>query len=90
MTIVVDPSQLNATSGQFTTKHGELEALVQYAKSQVGALQGSWQGNRANKFFGDWASMQPSLEAAIQTLEQTSLLLKSAATDFAAADQSSL
>lgn len=90
MTIVVDPQQLNATSGQFVGQYNELQALVQNAKSQVSALEGAWQGNRANKFFGDWASMQPNLEAALQTLDQTAQLLRAAASDFAAADLTGL
>jgi len=85
-TILVKPEEVEQTSSQFAAKHSDLEQLIQQARNQVSALHAAFQGNRANKFYGDWDSMQPSLDQALASLQQASELLKSAATAFRQAD----
>ncbi|RME57024.1 hypothetical protein D6779_09550 [Candidatus Parcubacteria bacterium] len=84
--ITIDTAQVTQVGVQFQAKSNELAALHQQAKSLMNSLQGQFMGNRANRIFGDWESMQPSLLNAIETLEIAGNLLKKAAADFAATD----
>ena len=84
--IVVEPQQLADVGNQFQSKRGELETLIQQAKTYVNNLQGAWKGNRATTFFSNYASMEPNLKAAMETLQRTSELLKTASADFAQVD----
>ena len=85
-TILVKPEEVEQTSSQFAAKHSDLQQLIQFARNQVSALQGSFQGNRATKFYGEWDSMQPGLEEALASLQRASELLKAAAAAFRQAD----
>lgn len=84
--IIVSPEELDSTGTQFNAKSQELQAMVQQANSLVQSTLANWKGQRSSKFSGDWESMKKNLEAAVQTLQQTSELLKRAAADFRAAD----
>jgi WXG100 family type VII secretion target len=84
--IVINPEEVAAVSSQFMTKRGEMDAVVNQAKSMMTNLSGQWKGQRSNKTFAEWSSLQPNLVAAIATLERASLVLKAAAADFSAAD----
>jgi len=84
--IIINPEEVDGVSSQFGTKRGEMESVVNQAKSMMNNLQGQWKGQRANKTFGEWSSLQPNLQAAIQTLQHASDVLKAAASDFRAAD----
>jgi WXG100 family type VII secretion target len=87
MTVIrIDTAQVESTGSQFISKRGELEALVSQAKSMMTTLQGQFTGTRAQRIFSEWEGMQPSLQSAIQTMEQAGTLLKRAATDFGQAD----
>ncbi|OQY91985.1 MAG: hypothetical protein B6D41_08700 [Chloroflexi bacterium UTCFX4] len=84
--IIVSPEELDSTGTQFNSKSQELQAMVQQANSLVQSTLAGWKGQRASKFSGDWEGMKKNLEAAVQTLQQTSELLKRAAADFRSAD----
>ena len=84
--IIVSPEELDSTGTQFNSKSQELQAMVQQANGLVQNTLANWKGQRAGKFSGDWEGMKKNLEAAVQTLQQTSELLKRAAADFRAAD----
>jgi WXG100 family type VII secretion target len=84
--IRIDPAQVEGTGSQFITKGGELEALVSQAKGMMNNLQGQFTGQRAQKIFSEWESMQGNLRSAVGTLEQAGNLLKRAASDFSRVD----
>lgn len=86
-TIRIDTAQVESTGGQFATKRGELESLTSQARSMMNALQGQFTGVRANRIFAEWEGMQPNLQAAIETLQAASDLLKRASADFSMVDQ---
>jgi len=86
--ITIDTAQVAQVGAQFQAKSGELAALHQQAKSLMNSLQGQFTGNRANRIFGDWESMQSNLVNAIETLQVAGELLKKAANDFAITDTS--
>lgn len=86
--IRINPDQVDSTGNQFSSKRGELEALVAQAQGLMNSLQGVFTGTRATAIFNEWNGMQPNLKNAITTLQSASDLLKRAATDFRAADSS--
>jgi WXG100 family type VII secretion target len=84
--ILVDPDQVDGTSTQFSTKRGELETLINNARTMMTNLQASFKGQRSNAIMGEWNGMQTGLNNAVAALQQASDLLKRAAADFRAAD----
>jgi len=84
--IRINPDQVDQTGGQFASKRGELDSLIQQANQLMNNLQGAFTGTRATAIFNDWAGMQPSLKNVCDVLTQASDLLKRAATDFRTAD----
>lgn len=84
--IQIDPDQVESVSGQFSTKRGELDALIGQSNNLMKGLQGAWTGSRATKTFSEWESLRPNLQAAEETLQRASELLKAAAADFRSAD----
>ena len=84
--IRINPGQVESNGNQFSSKRGELEALVGQANSLMNNLRSAFLGQRATAIYAEWDGMQPQLKNAIQTLEQASMLLKRAAADFYAAD----
>lgn len=84
--ILVDPDQVDSTSTQFSTKRGELDTLIQNARTMMNNLQASFKGTRATAIMGEWNNMQTSLTNATAALQQAGDLLKRAATDFRSAD----
>jgi WXG100 family type VII secretion target len=84
--ILVDPDQVDSTGAQFSTKAGELDSLIQNARTMMTNLQASFKGQRSTAIMGEWQNMQTNLNNATATLQQASDLLKRAATDFRTAD----
>jgi WXG100 family type VII secretion target len=84
--IHVNLDEVRATGSSFNRMHGEVGSLVSSAKSQMGNLQQQFQGARAAKIMGQWEEMQPSLDAAMRTMEAAGQLLTRAADDFEAVD----
>ena len=86
--IRINPAEVDGVGGQFTTKAGELDGLIQQANSMMNNLRPTFTGNRANKAFGEWEGMQTNLRNAVEVLNQASRTLKEAASAFAAVDGS--
>jgi WXG100 family type VII secretion target len=84
--ILVDPDQVDSTSAQFNTKRGELDTLINNARTMMNNLQASFKGQRSNAIMGEWQGMQSNLNNAVASLQQASDLLKRAAADFRSAD----
>lgn len=84
--IIISPEELDSIGTQFYTKSQELQSLIAQSNNLVASTMANWKGQRAGKFSGDWESMKKNLEASVQTLQQTSELLKRAGSDFRAAD----
>lgn len=84
--IHVNLDEVRRTGESFNRMHGEVSQLVGTAKSQMGNLESQFKGARASKIFGQWQEMQPSLDAAMRTLEAAGRLLSTAASDFEAVD----
>jgi len=69
MTVIrIDPGEVTSTGTQFHSKRGELEGMIQQARSLMNSLRGQFTGQRANTIFGEWEGMQPRLTAAVETL----------------------
>jgi len=85
--ILINTEQVTSTGNQFNAKAGELEALINNARSMMSSLEASWQGVRKTNTFNEWNSMQPNLKNAVETLQVTSRILKQAAADFEATDR---
>jgi WXG100 family type VII secretion target len=86
MTIRIDTSQVAGVGSQFMGRQSDLEALVTQARSLMNSLEGQFTGNRAQRIFAQWQEMQPSLNAAIQSLGAAGQLLQRAATAFGETD----
>jgi WXG100 family type VII secretion target len=87
MTVIrIDPAEVTSTGTQFHSKRGELEGMIQQARSLMNSLRGQFTGQRANTIFGEWEGMQPRLTAAVETMQMAGDLLKRAAQDFSAVD----
>ncbi len=86
MTIRIDTGQVSNVGSQFMGRQSDLEALVVQARSLMSSLEGQFTGNRAQRIFQEWQAMQPSLNAAIQSLGQAGQLLQRASTAFGEAD----
>ena len=84
--IIVDPTEERGVSSKFTSTQGEMQGLVSKARSMMSNLQANWKGQRANTTFTEWQNLQKNLDTAIQTLERASVVLKSAADEFASVD----
>ena len=84
-----DSGELQRVSGQFTTKAGELDTLINQAKSAMTSLEASWEGPRKTRTFNEWQNMQKNLLAAVDTLRATSKFLKDAATAYEAVEGAS-
>ena len=84
--ILVDPDQVDSTSAQFSTKRGELDTLINNARTMMTNLQASFKGQRSTAIMGEWQNMQTGLNNAVTNLQAASDLLKRAAADFRAAD----
>ena len=85
--ILINTEQVTNTGNQFNAKAGELEALINNARSLMNSLEACWQGVRKTNTFNEWNSMQPNLKNAVETLQVTSRILKQAAADFEATDR---
>ena len=85
--ILINTEQVTNTGNQFNAKAGELEALINNARSLMNSLEAGWQGVRKTNTFNEWNSMQPNLKNAVETLQVTSRILKQAAADFEATDR---
>lgn len=87
MTVIhVNLEEVRGTGGKFMNMQSQVADLVSSAKGMMGSLQGQFQGARATKIFQQWEEMQPSLTAAINTLQSAGELLNQAATDFETVD----
>ncbi len=86
MTIRIDTGQVSGVGSQFMARQSDLEALVAQARSLMNSLEGQYTGMRAQRTFQEWQGMQPSLNAAIQSLGQAGQLLQRAATAFGETD----
>jgi WXG100 family type VII secretion target len=84
--IIFDPDQADGVSSQFNTKRGELDALIQNARTLMNNFQAASKGQRVNTIMGEWNGMKVSLDNAIAAIQQTSDLLRRAANDFRGAD----
>ena len=71
--IVVDPAEVSAQGKEFANKAAEVEALRGKADGLAKALASSWQGNRSQKFQGDWSAMAPALQKAMEALMQANI-----------------
>lgn len=86
MTIRIDTGQVASVGSQFMGRQSDLEALVTQARSLMNSLEGQFTGNRAQRIFQEWEQMQPSLNAAIQSLGQAGQLLQRASQAFSETD----
>jgi WXG100 family type VII secretion target len=84
--IRIDTAEVQSTGGNFKTKSGELEGLVQQARSLMDSLRGQFMGQRATSIFSEWDGMQQSLTSAVQTLDHAGTLLTKASSEFSAVD----
>jgi WXG100 family type VII secretion target len=88
MTVIrIDTAQVQDVGRQFITKQGELESLLQQARSLMSSLQGAFTGTRATRIFQEWDGMQPNLDGAMRALQAAGELLSRASQDFGAVDQ---
>ena len=84
--IRIDPGQVSGVGSQFMCRQSDLEALVTQARSLMSSLEGQFTGQRAQRIYQEWDGMQPSLNAAIQSLGQAGQLLQRASTAFSETD----
>jgi len=84
--ILITPEEVTNTGNQFNAKAGELQTLINNARTLMSNLESTFRGMRATNTFNEWNSMQPNLKNAVETLEVTSRILKQAAADFEAVD----
>ena len=84
--IRIDTAEVENASSQFQHKVSELNQLTAQAQNVINNLQASFQGQRANRIYGQWQELQPNLRNAIETLQFAGELLRRAAADFSQAD----
>lgn len=84
--ISINTDEVVSAASRFDKERGDLEALLGNARALMNNLQGQFKGQRAQKIFGTWQDIQPSLNGAVQALEAAGKLLKQAAADFSQAD----
>ena len=86
MPIRIDTGQVAGIASQLMARQSDLEALVLQARSLMASLEGQFTGNRAQRIFMEWEQMQPSLDAAIQSLGQAGQLLQRSSVAFSETD----
>ena len=84
--IRIDPGEVTRISSDFRNMSKDVDALVSRAKGVMSNLESQFTGARATKIYGQWHDMEPSLQAAINTLLSAGDLLASAQRDFSDAD----
>jgi WXG100 family type VII secretion target len=84
--IRINPGDVTKTGTDFGNMSNDVEGLVSRAKGIMSSLESQFTGARANKIYGQWHDMEPSLRSAVDTLKSAGELLGSAARDFDAAD----
>jgi WXG100 family type VII secretion target len=84
--ITINTDEVTGASSRFDKERGDLELLLGSTRAMMNNLQAQFKGRRAQKVFGAWQDMQPSLNNAVQALETAGKILKQAAADFSQAD----
>lgn len=84
--IQVSIGDLQGVSGQFNTKAGELDTLLQQVQGQIESVSSTWQGQAASDFTALMAKWTTDVQGIREVLGTVSQHLNQAATGYQDAD----
>ncbi len=72
MAINVELDDLRDQADEFMTQSEEQQGIIDECDGFVDALDDMWEGSAKDSFVSQWAELKPSLEAAVELLENVS------------------
>ena len=67
-TLHMEVEVARSTQNTMNNTHGQLMSLLQSMNSSVNGLQGSWQGNSATEFFGEYEQYRSAMNQMLEAL----------------------
>lgn len=74
--IIMDPELLRTKAGEFETRGGEFEALIETMERMTTELTEEWAGMSSQAFYDQFKELQPNLEKAVTLCLEISEQLK--------------